>query len=123
MRLIEKNMVSAVKARQTKSFDNTLVQYVKENPRIVTVFLHGNRIADVVFSMMVDDVVGITLYACGWQTMTTKSRLNALLDSFGFCRVVQKKGEWFIGIHPFVSGCTVKKGVAPDNQNTVVTYK
>ena len=123
MRLIEKNMVSAVKARKTKSFDNTLVQYVKENPRIVTVFLHGNRIADVVFSMMVDDVVGITLYDGGWQTMTTKSRLNALLDSFGFCRVVQKKGEWLIGIHPFVSGCTVKKGVAPDNQNTVVVYK
>ena len=52
----------------------------------------------------------------GWQSNTTKSRLNALLSEFGYDteRVFQKQFEWFISIFdltektmrtiPFTSG-------------------
>lgn len=123
MRKIDEMMVDAVKARQFRKIDNTTVRFVEENPRDVTVLLHGNRIADVRFDVQLKEVIAITLYDGGWQTRTTKSRLNALLGAFGFCKVSQKKGVWFIGVHPFESGCLVRQGVAPDNQNTVVVYK
>jgi hypothetical protein len=50
------------------------------------------------------------LFDGGWQTNTTKSRLNALLSAFGMEGeyVFQKKGQWFIQYQgapiPFFSG-------------------
>ena len=40
----------------------------------------------------------ITLSSCGWDTVTTKSRLNAVLDTFlhGF-HVWQRNFTWYIG--------------------------
>ena len=69
------------------------------------VYLHGNLIAEVC-----NDFVAI--FDGGWQTVTTKSRLNALLDEFRpHVGVVQKNFDWFIVAHskyfPFVSGSLV----------------
>ena len=70
--------------------------FKKDNTEVVTirgnsfVYLHGNHIA----------TVGDTLDICdaGWQTVTTKSRLNALLDEFADgCYVFQKNFAWFLG--------------------------
>ena len=69
------------------------------------VYLHGNLIAEVC-----NDFVAI--FDGGWQTVTTKSSLNALLDEFRpHVGVVQKNFNWFIVAHskyfPFVSGSLV----------------
>ena len=59
---------------------------------VSTVYLHGNKIAEV-------DDTSMTIYDGGWQTTTTKSRLNSLIKEF--CNgvtdgVFQKNFEWFI---------------------------
>ena len=54
--------------------------------------LHGNKIAEVYKN-------SIVLFDGGWQTVTTKSRLNAIIDRF--CNaatdgVFQKNYQWFV---------------------------
>ena len=71
---------------------NTSVEnYITETGvREAIVKLHGNHIA----------TVGKTLDICdaGWQTVTTKSRLNALLNEFAEgCYLFQKNFDWFLG--------------------------
>ncbi len=55
------------------------------------VYLHGNKIAEVGNSF-------IRLFDGGWQSNTTKSRLNAILDEHGLPGegIFQKNFEWFI---------------------------
>ena len=69
-----------------------------------SVYLHGNLIATVTDNDM-------TIYDGGWQSNTTKSRLNALINEF--CNAVgdgvfQKDYLWFISdnneVKPFTSG-------------------
>ena len=61
----------------------------------VEVYLHGHLIAEV-------DDVSLKLYDGGYQSQTTKSRLNALLSEFGYTcgtkqeYIFQKQYEWFI---------------------------
>ena len=52
------------------------------------------------------------LFDGGWQTVTTKSRLNALLDEFAAgTGVIQRNFEWFLTYkhlkEDFVSGMEV----------------
>ena len=106
MRNIERQMIAAVKGNINWSKDNTSVIF---EDGISSVYLHGNLIAEV-------DDNSIKLYDGGWQSNTTKSRLNALLSEFGYDteRVFQKQFEWFISIFdltekamrtiPFTSG-------------------
>jgi len=56
--------------------------------------LHGNLIAEV-------DDNGIKLYDGGWQSNTTKSRLNAILTEHGIAGegVFQKNYQWFIRLY------------------------
>ena len=56
------------------------------------VYLHGNHIATYNYADK-----ELTLFDGGWQSNTTKSRLNALCNEFatGF-GVFQKNWEWFI---------------------------
>ena len=95
MRQIERNMNTAIKSQKNWSSGNT--QVITDNG-ISRVFLHGNHIANVF-----DDVVNgnvktiVQLVDGGWQSNTTKSRLNALLNEFatGFS-VFQKNWVWFV---------------------------
>jgi len=69
------------------------------------VYLHGNHIATVGKGFM-------AIYDGGFQSNTTKSRLNALLQEFRpHTQVFQKNYEWFIKahntVHPFISGSLV----------------
>ena len=56
--------------------------------------LHGNLIAEV-------DDDGIKLYDGGWQSNTTKSRINAILTEHGIAGegVFQKNYQWFIRLY------------------------
>lgn len=89
MRKIEAQMNAAIKADKNWSSGNT---QVVTNEGLSTVYLHGNKIALV-------DNTSVTVFDGGWQTVTTKSRLNAIINEF--CNamtdgVFQKAGLWYV---------------------------
>ena len=88
MRKIETAMNNAIQGDTNWSQANTSVTH--ENGTAF-VYLHGNKIAEV-------DDVSVTVFDGGWQTTTTKSRLNAILSEFGSVgdRVYQDKFVWFV---------------------------
>ena len=93
MRKIETQMIAAIKNNIDWKSANTEV--VSQQNGVSYVYLHGNKIAEVG-----DDF--LKLFDGGYQSMTTKSRLNALLSEFGYtCGtkqefIFQKQFEWFI---------------------------
>ncbi len=88
------------------SSGNTVVVQHRDN---MEVFLHGNHIATYNYALK-----ELELYDGGWQSVTTKSRLNALCYEFatGFS-VFQKNWDWFVSdfqsktIKPFCDGLIV----------------
>ena len=92
MRKVEQQMNEAILYRKDFFKGNTSVEnYITETgAREAIVKLHGNHIA----------TIGDTLQICdaGWQTVTTKSRLNALCNEFAEgCYVFQRNFDWFLG--------------------------
>jgi hypothetical protein len=103
MRKIERLMNAAITAKKDWKLDNTEVQYFSGHD-ISRVYLHDNLIAEI-------GPTYVQLFDGGWQTVTTKSRLNAILKEHGLPSegVFQKAGEWFFnsndyGTIPFFSG-------------------
>ena len=91
MRLIERQMISAIKDNKTFCKDNTSVTY-NHQTKTSSVYLHSNLIATVGDNYL-------EIFDGGWQTNTTKSRLNALINELcdGINQgVYQHKFEWFI---------------------------
>lgn len=89
MRKIEQQMCDAI--ANNKPWRNGNTEVARGSDDVSYVFLHGNLIAEV-------DDTSVTVYDGGWQTVTTKSRLNAICSRFcitgeGVC---QRKGEWYI---------------------------
>ena len=102
MRLIEQQMNNAIRCNQNFTKDNTSVINVGTKS---FVYLHGNHIATV-------GPKSLQLFDGGWQSNTTKSRLNALCYEFAYgCGVFQKNFEWFLntnnGTVDFESGYTL----------------
>ncbi len=100
MRKIESEMNAAVTNRYNFAKANTTVSI---DDRVASVYLHGNLIARVgdTFVQILDG---------GWQSVTTKSRLNALLRAVTpDGGVFQKDFTWYynsskVGTVPFFSG-------------------
>ena len=90
MRKIESQMCAAVQSNKNWKSGNTEVTIDKET-NTSSVYLHGNLIATVTDNDM-------TIYDGGWQSVTTKSRLNALCDEFCIAGegVFQKDFKWFV---------------------------
>jgi hypothetical protein len=87
MRVIEKQMNDAILNSKDWSKDNTQVINIEG---VSFVYLYSNLIA------MVADT-WLELFDAGYQTNTTKSRINSILQAHGNGeRVYQKKGEWFV---------------------------
>ena len=90
MRKIESQMCAAVQNNIDWQKDNTSVHFDPETG-VSVVRLHGSKIAEVTDTDM-------TIFDAGYQTMTTKSRLNALIQEF--CiegeGVYQKNYQWFV---------------------------
>ena len=98
-RLIETLMNKAITQGKNFSRDNTSV--INENG-VSTVRLHGNKIAEI-------GDTWLKLYDGGYQSATTKARLNAILEAHGNGeRVFQKDYQWFISmngeVRPFENG-------------------
>ena len=106
MRKVEEQMNQAIRYRRNWAGSNTMVRVYKE---VIEVFLHGNHIASLDTATH-----ALTLKDGGWQSVTTKSRLNALLDEFvPSMGIVQRNWAWFLrdnldgSVVPFISGMEV----------------
>ena len=104
MRKIETQMNSAIRSRRDWKSGNTRVEITEDNKAFV--YLHGNKIAVV-------DEENVQIFDGGYQTVTTKSRLNAIIEEFIMpaAGVFQRNWEWFVklsldstSIVPFKSG-------------------
>jgi len=109
MRKIESQMNRAVVNKNDWSNSNTFVTY-NESTNCSTVVLHRTAIA-----VYDHNTNAIKLNTGGWQSVTTKSRLNAILQGlmFGAC-VYQKNFDWFLNYnnqtHDFNDGMILVDG-------------
>lgn len=92
MRKVENDMIAAIRSRRFLRCGNTVVEQGADGYAEVRLF--GNRIARLNYINGL-----IELSDCGYQTATTKSRLNALLDAFtntgGGQGIYQNRHVWF----------------------------
>jgi len=91
MRKIEQLMCDAIRDGKDWKLDNTRVEQDPDSSSSY-VYLHGNHIATVY-----DDSVEV--YDGGWRSVTTKSRLNSLLNNLCDGRmfgVFQRQHQWYI---------------------------
>jgi len=104
MRKIERQMNTAIATLEDGQQWKNANTMVATHNGVCHVFLHGNKIAEVGEGFIV-------LMDGGWQSTTTKSRLNAILAENGLpgeC-VFQKNFEWNVRLTdgttiPFFSG-------------------
>ena len=118
MRKIEKNMNSAIWSKKNWAGSNTTVITEDDGGTIGAesyVYLHGNHIATYTHK-----IKELQLFDGGWQSNTTKSRLNALCDEFatGF-GVFQKNWDWFLidrlgNKKDFLNGITIDEDFTLD---------
>ena len=91
MRKLERQMNFAVSNKGNWSGSNTQVNY-NSNTNCSSIYLHGHQIATVDHNLK-----AVKLSSCGYQTVTTKSRLNAILDEVKYgARVFQRNWTWFV---------------------------
>ena len=108
MRKLEKQMNQAIRGQRNWAGSNTTV-FTDDAGLYSTVYLHGNKIASY---SHVDR--SLEILDGGWQSNTTKSRLNALLEEFADSyKVIQKDFTWYVvdsydnSRVPFWSGMTL----------------
>ena len=91
MRKLERQMHFALSNKGNWAGSNTQVTY-NELTYCSSVYLHGHQIAT-----FDHDTLALILSSCGYETVTTKSRLNAILEeTFYGCKVFQKNWNWFV---------------------------
>jgi len=81
--------------RDFRNWKSGNTEVIADHDGVSRVYLHGNKIAEIG-----DDFVQI--FDGGWQSATTKSRLNAILSEHGIkgeC-VIQKNWNWYV--HKFI---------------------
>ena len=90
MRKIEQQMCHAVVNSKDWHNSNTRVMY-SPSRQVSCVYLHNNLIAVV-------DKDTLQVYDGGWQSNTTKSRLNALCSAFAYAGegIFQKDWTWYV---------------------------
>ena len=102
-------MNRAIVNKNDWSNSNTQVNY-NSNTDCSAVYLHGNQIATVDHNTN-----AVKLSSCGWQSVTTKSRLNAILQEvITGARVFQRDFNWFLSYanqtHDFMDGMILSQG-------------
>ena len=109
MRKIEQQMNRAVVNKNDWSNSNTFVDY-NSNTNCSTVVLHRTAIA-----VYDHNTQALKLNTGGWYSVTTKSRLNAILDQLiTGARVFQRDFNWFLSYnnqtHDFMDGMILSQG-------------
>ena len=91
MRKLERQMNFAISNKADWSSSNTQVSF-NSNTNCSSIYLHGHQIATFDHNLK-----AVKLSSCGYQTVTTKSRLNAILEEVKYgCKVFQKNWNWFV---------------------------
>lgn len=113
MRKIESQMLLAIHNRKDWSCANTRVAitYFAHGERIIdraTVYLHDSPIAEITQSK-------VTICDCGYQTSTTKSRINVILHELCSAGIYQKNYKWY--------GCPVTDPEFEIESNERYTFK
>ena len=91
MRKLERQMNFAISNKADWSGSNTQVNY-NSNTNCSSIYLHGHQIATVDHN-----IKAVKLSSCGYETRTTKSRLNAILQEVKYgCSILQKNFDWFV---------------------------
>ncbi len=91
MRKLERQMNFAISNKGNWCGSNTQVTY-NEMTNCSSVSLHGHHIATYDHNLK-----AVKLSSAGYETRTTKSRLNAILEEVKWgCKVFQKAGDWFV---------------------------
>ena len=91
MRKLERQMNFAISNKADWSGSNTQVNF-NSNTNCSSIYLHGHLIATVDHNLR-----AVKLDSCGYETVTTKSRLNAILEEVKYgCKVFQKNFDWFV---------------------------
>ena len=91
MRKIEREMNFGVSNKANWGKSNTQVVY-NDSSNCSSIYLHGHQIATFDHNLK-----AVKLSSCGYETNTTKSRLNAILDEVKWgCKVFQKNFDWFV---------------------------
>ena len=84
-------MNMAITHKTDWSGSNTQVNF-NSNTNCSSIYLHGHLIATFDHNLK-----AVKIDSCGYQTNTTKSRLNALLEEVKWgCKVFQKNFDWFV---------------------------
>ena len=84
-------MNRAIVNKNDWSNSNTVVEY-NSNTDCSAVYLHNNRIATYDHNNQ-----ALKLSSCGWHSVTTKSRLNAILQGLiGCASVYQRAFDWYL---------------------------
>ena len=90
MRKLERLMNRALVSKNNWAGSNTTVLY-NEFTNCSQVLLHGHNIAT-----LDHNTQALKLSSCGYETVTTKSRLNAILEEIDYgCKVFQKQWNWY----------------------------
>ena len=91
MRKLERQMNFAISNKGNWKGSNTQVEY-NSNTNCSSIYLHGHQIATYDHNTQ-----AVKLSSCGYETRTTKSRLNAILQEVkSGCSVFQKNWDWFV---------------------------
>ena len=91
MRKLERQMNSAIRRQVNWAGSNTSVSY-NDSTNCSSIYLHGHLIATFDHNLK-----AVKLSSCGYETRTTKSRLNALLQEVKYgCSIFQKNFDWFV---------------------------
>ena len=91
MRKIERQMNFAISNKSDWSLSNTQVSF-NSNTNCSQIRLHGHHIAT-----FCHETRAVKIDSCGYETVTTKSRLNAILEEVKYgCKVFQKNFDWFV---------------------------
>ena len=91
MRKLARLMNMAITHKTDWSSSNTRVEY-NNSTNCSSIYLHGHQIATFDHNLK-----AVKLSSCGYTTVTTKSRLNAILEEVKWgCKVFQKNFDWFV---------------------------
>ena len=100
LRQIDKLMLDAVRNKRDWKNSNTAVVHQEHQTRVV---LHSTPIAEIDWNSK-----QIVVRTGGWNTPTTKSRLNAIIRTFtASSGIYQLKGQWVLAEEPFEGEMTL----------------